>query len=260
MARLHLRFKNIKPKTITATRALFEAGPWSGTDEEKQGKYELWLREVSAAYGIPTPTLEINFDNRYATYEWGRITLASWSVTTLFHDFRHHLQAMGACAADMQDCDDAQAWACSLFYSVKPRMFRRRVREGRIMGVDADDLLTTATIEARQQEMYSDENGEAMVTIGGEPIDPSTGSHDSLRPEEDDEEESPAQVHDRSLPSATDEITSGEIQAQYGVSRSFVSTHAERMGGWRVGTDPRWHFNGQRVAEYMAAREASTRS
>lgn len=256
MSRMHLKFKNIKPATVAATTELFTAGPWSGTDEEKQGKYELWLAKVSEAYGVPAPTLEINFGNRFASYEWGRITLGAFSVTTLFHDFRHHLQAMGACAADMQDCEDAQAWACSLFYACKPRMFRRRVREGRIMGVHPDDLLTTATIEAREQEMYSDDNRPAEVTVGGEPIDPSTGSHDTLRPEEDDEEESPAQVtvveNDR-------EVDSAYIQDMYGVSRSFVSTNAERLGGWKPEGSSRWRFRADRVAEFMNQRASASR-
>jgi hypothetical protein len=263
MARLHLKFRNIKPSTKTAATELFEDGPWTGTDDEKHLKYERFLRKASEAYGIPAPTLEIRMEDgvqraSLSGYEWGRVTLGSWSVTSLFHQFRHHLQAMGCTTTDMHDCDDAQAWACSLFYTVKPRMFRKRVREGRILGVNPDDLLTTATLEARMAELY---DGEPPAGLA---VDTSSGSHDSLRPDDDDEINRPAAIVDRSaeraaanLPTATDEIDSAGIQEKYGVSRSFVSTHAERMGGWRVGTDPRWHFLALTVHEYMAAREAA---
>lgn len=262
MARLHLRFRNIKPSVKRATETLFDSKPWSGTDEEKQSKYERWLRDASSAYGIPAPTLEIREDvsvrRGSGGYSWGRITLGAWSLTTMFHQFRHHLQAMGACGAEYGDCDDAQAWACSLFYAVKPRMFRKRVREGRIIGVDADDLLTSATLLARQEEMYE---GEEPGDIAEDSplsyaVDTVNGTHDSLRPDEDEEEAAPVPVIDASPEPVTHEqVNAAYLMATYGVSRSFVSDHAERMGGHKVAS--KWQFSKTDADAYMRAQGRS---
>lgn len=251
MARLHRRFRNLKPSTISATEALFASGPWTGTDEERQSKFERWLAAASECYGVPRPTFEkVTTDALMRgthAYTWGRITINNWSVITLMHAFRHHLQAMGAVAAEYSDCEDAQAWACSLFYTVKPRLFRKRVREGRIIGVAALDLLSSATIEARMAEMY---DGDAPDIGDLTEIDVTQVNHESLRPDEDDEVSEPVPVMTNAAAPTADVVDSTWIQQRYGVSRSFVSEHAERMGG-RKNHRNRWEFIADDVDAHM---------
>jgi hypothetical protein len=74
---------------------------------------------------------------------FANIRLSQWSITSLFIALRTHLLANGA----EQKADDPQAWAHSLFYTVKPRMFRARVREGRIRGLTAKDTFSSETWE-----------------------------------------------------------------------------------------------------------------
>jgi hypothetical protein len=141
----HLKFRNFKRATITATEQLFDSHPWWGDDEEKQAKFETWLKDVSAAYGVPVPQLRVDpgmtLLGMLGGYdpEHGAIYLCRYSVTTLFHEYRHHLQMCGL--GDSGAEDDALGWACSLFYRVRPRAFRKAVRAGRIVGVEAADLL-----------------------------------------------------------------------------------------------------------------------
>lgn len=257
MARLHLQFRNLNERTKVTTRTLFESGPWSGTDEEKIVKYEQWLKDTSRVYRVPVPTLEIDLSPRVSSredgYEVGRITLAGWSIVSLFHFYRHHLQAMGSVAAEPGDCSDAQAWSCSLFYSVRPRMFRKRVREGRIVGVNSDDLLSSETLARRLNEMYEDDAPSASPLALE--IDTINGTHDRLRPEEDDEESPSVPIIERSQ--VTPECDSGYIQDVYNVSRSFVSSHAAEMGGWKPEGSSRWRFSLEVVQSYFEQRTAN---
>ncbi len=168
MARYHLRFKNFHPGTIRATDELFRSKPWSGTDDEKQDKFERWLRQVANVYGIPAPQLEISDDPltllMAGGYSAGTMTLPKFSVLTLFHEFRHHMQFCGVGRAGevygehtaMED--DAAGWGCSLFYKVRPTLFRKAVREGGVFHVQAEDLLRTVpNVEVEQQD---DDPGE----------------------------------------------------------------------------------------------------
>lgn len=154
MARLHMKFKRIHTKTKAAAEALFAARPWSGTEEEQQSKFERFLRNASAVYSIPTPTLSVipSLDV-YGYVAPNTITLDKYSVISLFHSFRMHMQYMQTVDVAFPDRNDAQAWACSLFYTIRPIQFRKMVRAGRIAGVHSTDLLSSATLAARQEEV-----------------------------------------------------------------------------------------------------------
>lgn len=217
MARRHLTFRNFHTTTLRATEELFTAGPWRGDDEERATKFETWLRRASDAYGIPAPTLEIVDDPAIeangGVYDLGQITLAKFSVILLFHQFRHHMQALGAAQVEttgfpnidlMTQEQDAISWACSLFYKTRPIMFRKLVRNGSIRYVSPGDLL------ARQR----DDSGAPLS--------------DSLAGDYDDGE----QVDDTDSVSAADvRLSTTEVMAALGRSRSWVCNHAEELGG-----------------------------
>lgn len=160
----HLKFRNIRSSVVRATEELFESGPWSGTDEDRFQKFARWLVKASRGYGVPTPTLEVRdarwLRTRLGVYRPGSETrggydllhengpiiyLSKYSVLTLFHEFRHHLQEHGFLPegnrGTLEECEnDARGWSCSLFYKVKPRYFRKLVREGKIMYMSPNDL------------------------------------------------------------------------------------------------------------------------
>lgn len=151
--RYHLRFKRFHPGTIRATDELFSSKPWAGTDDEKQDKFERWLRQVSNVYSIPAPQLEITDDPltllMAGGYSAGTMTLPKFSVLTMFHEFRHHMQFCGVGRAgdiygEGQAMEhDAAGWSCSLFYTVRPTLFRKAVRAGGVFHVQPEDLLRT---------------------------------------------------------------------------------------------------------------------
>jgi hypothetical protein len=169
MARYHLRFKRFHPATLRATDELFKSKPWEGTDDEKQDKFERWLRQVANVYGIPAPQLEIADDPltllMAGGYQAGAMTLPKFSVLTMFHEFRHHMQFCGVGRAsevygqDRAMEEDAAGWSCSLFYTSRPTLFRKAVRAGGVFHVQADDLMRTVpdVIEAEAQD---DDQGE----------------------------------------------------------------------------------------------------
>lgn len=145
--RYHRRFRNIRPEELKVTEGFFRGGPWRGSDDERQTLYERWARLSAQVYDIPPPLLELRLGSPEpihgpGTYEMGTLVLYRWSVITLFHEFRHHMQFLGI--GPFEDAiareDDARAWSCSLFYSVRPVAFRKAVRQGRILFMTAEDL------------------------------------------------------------------------------------------------------------------------
>lgn len=167
MARLHMRFRNINRNVLACSQKFFDSKPWSGSDDDKQDKFEGWLRKASEHYGIPQPTLSVTRESDvFGLVAPNTIVLDKYSVTSLFHAFRAHMQYTGAVEVVFYDRNDAQAWACSLYYTCRPIAFRKAVRDGHIAGVRADDLLSSATLASRQAEV-----DEAFAGIVAESYD-----------------------------------------------------------------------------------------
>lgn len=127
----HKRFRHIDRRTINATKALF-AG-WSDATQ-RETKSLRWLSEVSEIYGVPTPRLKLaptSFDHYQRDHHL--IVLTKWSLITLLHEFRHHLQnTRFPCAGWMAE-PDARAWSLSLYHAVAPRTLRRLATENQII-------------------------------------------------------------------------------------------------------------------------------
>lgn len=160
MARTHLRLKNFRPAVVESAQRLFEAKPWReefGSEAQVQIA-TAFVNEVCAAYHVPvaevvistsayapatytTAVVRVNAMEQIESIAPPKITLARWSITSLLIALREHLLANGA----EQVNGDPDAWAHSLFYTVKPAMFRARAREGRIGGVTAKDTFSSAT-------------------------------------------------------------------------------------------------------------------
>lgn len=158
MARFHLRFKNFRPAVIDAASKLFDAKPWRIEDlDERLTHAQTFVNEISAAYKTPTARVRITNDfmsdyepaivavgddDEIISVESPIISLGGWSILALFTATRVHLLANGVEAQGSHQYEDPQGWACSLFYTVKPAMFRARAREGRVPGVSARDTYT----------------------------------------------------------------------------------------------------------------------
>lgn len=130
----HLAFTWFHPRTIDATERLFHSRPWVDTRRTRQEKYERWLQRTSAVYGVEAPFLAIVPSENYDGAYWRRtILLPRYSVMTLLHEFRHHLQQHGDIGPFAGVEDDARAWSMSLFYRVRPELFRQGVATGAIL-------------------------------------------------------------------------------------------------------------------------------
>jgi excisionase family DNA binding protein len=217
MSRLHTRFRSIHKSTRLAAKDLFDSKPWSGSEEDKQTKFERFLRDASAVYSIPQPTLSVIADGDIlGLVAPNTIVLDKYSVTSLFNAFRQHMQYCGVISVPFLDRRDAQAWACSLFYTVRPILFRKRVREGRIVGVHPDDLLTAASLAARQDEV--DEAFAGIVSA----------SYEDDEDVEPDEETTDDEVLPTSVPAGADirtelvDCSVAAAAAHMGVSPSTI--------------------------------------
>lgn len=162
MARLHLRYKEeaFDPRLLELTKRFIVLKPWQM--ENPQQMFETWVHGANLVFNLPNlvavEKAKVGFQQSrtgptYGEYhaapsedDWSVIVLRKWSVLSLLHQYRHHMQEhsddLGVVYKnDHEKGTDAQAWACSLFYRVAPRRFRRMVRAGRVQGVYPEDLL-----------------------------------------------------------------------------------------------------------------------
>lgn len=145
----HRRFRRFDRRTVEATEALFTARPSRLSPEERDAAFRAWVEAISDIYDMPRPALRWDEDadfggGGYYTPTSHTITMSPNhpSVTTLIHETRHALQHSGK-GAPMVSSDveeDARAWSLSLFHRVRPRLFERLVREGRILHISPTAL------------------------------------------------------------------------------------------------------------------------
>lgn len=147
----HRRFRNQHRKTLDATRRLMR-GWTDATVDAQWERSRLWLAEVSAVYGMTTPTLHKirrGLGHGYYNIESHSIHMPYPSIVTLLHEFRHAYQHShpSRMVADVED--DARAWSLSLYYRVAPRTLRRLASQGRVFFV-ADAFPMVRTGEGEQ--------------------------------------------------------------------------------------------------------------
>jgi hypothetical protein len=141
----HKAFSRIDPDVARYTDALFRRRPSRLSKDEAKQVFEDWIGNVSRSYGVPAPTLMWD-DN--AVFVGGgeyrprgqQIRMSKVSITTLIHEYRHHMQHLGAPMIHPDLEEDARAWSLSLYYSVRPNLLRRLVTEGQIFHISAADF------------------------------------------------------------------------------------------------------------------------
>lgn len=202
MARFHLRFKSFKPETLAATEELFAAKPWREDEAFKQAAGQKWLDAVCATYELPPVRFVLgefeesdlneridrsgNFEQDPLAYNPGeedvpsepesellrrkQFKIPAWSLFQLFKHFRIYMLDNGFERANPRRSkkDDVHGWACSLFYKVRPVMFRARVRDGRIKRIHPDELLTQETLLARREQERTGRVAEVREEIAQE--------------------------------------------------------------------------------------------
>lgn len=135
-------YKNIHAKTIEASKQLPKYGFWR-KDATVDYKIELcieWLETVSNIYKVRTPEFFFNESKMQYIQTGGgiyspserKITLYhKFSLVTLFHEFRHHLQNEKKLDLYKNDIEeDARAWSVSLFATALPRSYENAVSKG----------------------------------------------------------------------------------------------------------------------------------
>lgn len=147
MARYHLKYRKdfFPEEVIEATEKLFDAKPWR-LDLGQLDLYQRWADVVSEAYGAgPVGVQKVDLNAAGFGYELAlvpNIILGRYSLASLFCGMGLHIHA-GGCRLPSQTAHIE--WGFSLFYVVRPVMFRRRAREGRLVDVTAKDTFTRDT-------------------------------------------------------------------------------------------------------------------
>ena len=126
-------YKNIEPATVELVKHFIEVEkPWSGSGEEKMAKFVTLLNKLSQIYSVTVPVLEIgdpmhaHGSGCYLPLE-NKIILPKFSLVTLLHEFKHHLQH---CKGKRNTEEAARGWSISLFYQASQKAYERAVKKG----------------------------------------------------------------------------------------------------------------------------------
>lgn len=143
----HRRFTRLDRRTLAAADAYFTANPWRG---QVVAKAQRFTDQVAAVYRMQAPVVRHVGAGEAAGLgcyrpQTNQILLPYASATTLFHEFRHAMQAQGhrmvhARYGGSHREEDARPWSLSLFHTVRPGRFRRMVQAGRILYLPEGDL------------------------------------------------------------------------------------------------------------------------
>lgn len=146
MTRFHLKMRqgDFPAEVIRATELLFDAKPWR-LDLGQLDLYQRWADVVCDAYNVPAIGIQkVDVDALGFEYVPGvvpNILIGRYSLTTLFCAVGAHILMSDNRGNGVANVE----WAYSLFYIVRPVMFRRRAREGRILNMTAKDTFSRDT-------------------------------------------------------------------------------------------------------------------
>lgn len=150
MTAYHLRYRNLDHRIIAATQSLLDARTSALPAPQAQAEFQSWLDTAARIYRVPGVRLRIvppAHCHGYGQYlAPGTILMPRYSITTLLHEFRHHLQAHGrpliARTGDLwqDEEDDARAWSLSLYHAARPQLLARLVRQGKILHLTPAEL------------------------------------------------------------------------------------------------------------------------
>lgn len=139
----HTRYsaEDIPGGVIEATRELMTK-IWRQPKEVRLEGINEWLRVVSEAYHIIKPEFEIiqgdegrimyqrTGGGQYFPDQLKIILYKKHSLTTLIHEFAHHLQFCIGFNGNLED--DARAYSCSLFYLADPDRYMAAAQSGKL--------------------------------------------------------------------------------------------------------------------------------
>ncbi len=124
------------PKKIV--RRMVMEGYYKANEEQKIKKMQEAAIELSEFYNAPgIEKIQVNKDlSVYGRYDrmLRNIELRNCSIVTFLHEFRHHLQNHAAIKVSKKGVEyDAQGWACSVFSQACPNLYKKAVKENKIM-------------------------------------------------------------------------------------------------------------------------------
>jgi hypothetical protein len=145
----------VSDNVLSAVKSFRECHPYKGTNDEKYRKFKALLFSMSHYYSVPVPSLYVTgmqefseIDSRLETtlghYDDLRMQVESrkFSVLTILHEFRHHLQYHCRSMVMMSNDNemDANAWSQLLFKSAWPERYNELVGKEEIQPVNENNL------------------------------------------------------------------------------------------------------------------------
>lgn len=167
MAKLHLAFRSIEPEVVAATETLFAAKPWREDRDSQAALAQTWLDTTTTLYGLPEIHFAFTESNVRVEYvpatgdSPAKIVANHFSLINLFWAMARHRGEFSRSGAG----HNPMGWACSLFYTVRPAMFRARVREGRVVGVGVRDIYSAATWARIQSHGLDPRQADVLRTL-----------------------------------------------------------------------------------------------
>lgn len=157
MARLHLKYRNIRPSVIQSVKDAINGGIFAtDRDNLSLSPVQDLTDKICAEYGVESVNIVIDsslgraWGYREAEYD----SLGNQSLATIFLRKFSLFSLLSAIALHLNENRNFQfhrrGFAASVFYAAAPSTFRKAVRFGKIAGVDAVDTFSTETWEKLQ--------------------------------------------------------------------------------------------------------------
>lgn len=126
----------IPDSVVESVRCFKRIHPYVGSHDEKIRKFKSVLVVLSHYYSVNVPTLYVTDDtaemSAFDEYIWqckgvydhtdNSISLRKFSIISLLHEFRHHLQFVVGFLCDNTE-DDANMWSHVIYKTVWPHNF-----------------------------------------------------------------------------------------------------------------------------------------
>ena len=198
MAKMHMQFKNFRDGLVRETGAFLQSYPWRGPEEKQVEALSAWAKMAADVYKFMPPIVRVDGPNEGFDDEdllpdvlfdipEHAIVLNKPRVLQTFYGFRlamqnslpyyertfQHLQWTDSASTNEEMLMwDAQAWACSLYYMVSPKRFRKLVRMKAVWGVDERDLMLRPPPLRRMTRAEREEHSQVLMANGHLEVEP----------------------------------------------------------------------------------------
>lgn len=115
----------------------------------KRDLLETMIQKITEIYEVDQPSLTLNPTRGNCYYPHRKeISIMSYSIISMLHELRHHLQHSGIQNQDLTIEQDARAFSLRIFSKACPKSFKKSVQANRVHHVKWDYTINQVVDDA----------------------------------------------------------------------------------------------------------------